>query len=80
MSKPKAFEDGIFDMIHFMEIVFHRVENIVGKRENASYQHVLYSQHRFQKSPLFFSSCKGYIVKISIIMYNFEDNFLILRR
>ena len=48
-SKLKAFED---DKIEFDEMViffFDRVENIVGKRENAGYQHFLLFPQCFQK-------------------------------
>ena len=39
-------------MAEISEIVLDRIENIVGKGENADNQHFLLCPQRFQKSPL----------------------------
>ena len=41
LSKMKAFADGTLNVTQNSMSVFHRVENIVGKEENAGYQHFL---------------------------------------
>ena len=43
-SKLKAFAEDI------LNIFFHRTENIVGKEENAGYQHFLVFPQWFQKA------------------------------
>ena len=40
-TKSKAFADDKTDVAQMMISVSDRVENIVGKRENAGYQHFL---------------------------------------
>ena len=40
-SKLKAFADDKIDVIEKLKFVFGRVENSVGKGENAGYQHFL---------------------------------------
>ena len=40
-SKLKAFADDIFNVASMIISVFFKVENIVGKGENARYQHFL---------------------------------------
>ena len=45
-----------------IEVVFHRIENIVGKEENAGYQHFLLFQQCFQKA-FYFSASKVVIVR-----------------
>ena len=42
MTKLKAFEDHKIDVVQMMISVFDRVENIVEKGENASYQHFVF--------------------------------------
>ena len=37
--KLKAFADNKFDLDQMMLFVFERIENILGKGENAGYQH-----------------------------------------
>ena len=49
-SKFKAFADYLFRVARMMISVVERVENIVGKRENAGYQHFLLFQQCFQKA------------------------------
>ena len=40
-NKFKVFAEGRIDVIHVLKFVLGRVENIVGKGENAGYQHFL---------------------------------------
>ena len=49
-SKLKAFPDDKTKLLKKMIFVFDRVENIVGKGENAGYQHFLLFPHFFQKA------------------------------
>ena len=51
MSKVKASADNKFVVTEQMGFVFERVENIVGKEENAGYQHFLLFLKCFQKAP-----------------------------
>ena len=48
--KFKAFADNKLNVTKFMISVYDSVENIVGKGENAGYQHFLLSPHCFQKA------------------------------
>ena len=48
--KFKAFADGKINVGKTLKTVYGSVENIVGKRENAGYQHFLLFQQCFQKS------------------------------
>ena len=48
-SKFKAFADGNLDMAIVIRYFFDKVENIVGKGENAGYQHFLLFQKCFQE-------------------------------
>ena len=48
-TKLKAFADDKLDIAKTMTSVYDRVENIVGKGENASYQHFLLFSRCFQK-------------------------------
>ena len=41
VTKLKAFADNKLDVAKMRISLFHRVENIVGKGENAGYQHFL---------------------------------------
>ena len=50
MTTLKAFADDKINMAHLMISVFDRVENMVGKEENAGYQHVLLFPQCFQKA------------------------------
>ena len=49
-SKFKAFADNKINVTKKLKFVLGRVENIVGKRENAGYQHFLFFPHCFQKA------------------------------
>ena len=41
LAKSNAFADDKWNVAQIMEFVFDRVENILGKGENAGYQHFL---------------------------------------
>ena len=49
-SKFKAFADNKRKLAKMMVFVFDRVENIVGKGENAGYQHFLLASQCFQEA------------------------------
>ena len=49
-SKLKGFTDDKLNMIQNQKFVLGRVENIVGKGENAGYQHFLLFPQCFQKA------------------------------
>ena len=51
-SKLKAFADDKMKLAEKLKPVLGRVENIVGKGENAGYQHFFFSYNVF-KNPLF---------------------------
>ena len=48
LSKLKAFADDKINMTEKLKFVLERVENIVGKGENASYKHFLLFLQCFQ--------------------------------
>ena len=60
-SKLKAFADDKLNVTKSIRVVSHRIVNIVGKEENAGYQHVLLFPQCFQKA-LSFSVSKVVIV------------------
>ena len=49
MTILKAFADNKIKVLKMMIFVFDRVENIVGKGENAGYQHFLLFPQCFQR-------------------------------
>ena len=51
-TKLKAFADDKINVNETLKLVFGRVENIVGKGENAGYQHFLLFPQCFQKLSL----------------------------
>ena len=51
-SKLKAFSDNKINVIVKLKFVLQRIENLVGKRENAGYQHFLLFTQCFQKPSL----------------------------
>ena len=57
-SKLKAFADDKIKVFEMMIFVFDRVENIVGKGENAGYQHFLLFPTMFLKG-LFYKVVKS---------------------
>ena len=52
-SKLKAFEDDKINVNQNLKFDMGWVENIVGKGENAGYQHFLLFPQCFQKAPFF---------------------------
>ena len=50
LSKLKAFADDNLNENQKLKFALGRVENIVGKGENAGYQHFLLFHERFQKA------------------------------
>ena len=48
-SKSKAIADDKINVIHTLKFALGKVENIVGKRENAGYWYFLLFPPRFQK-------------------------------
>ena len=55
LPKLKAFADDKLNVTQNIKVVFHRIENIVEKEENAGYQHFLLFPQCFQK--FFFLQC-----------------------
>ena len=53
VTKLKAFADDKLKVAKMTIFLFDRVENTVGKGENAGYQHFLLFQHVFSKAFLF---------------------------
>ena len=51
-SKLKAFADNKLNVTEKLKFVFGKVEKIVGKGENAGYQHFLLFQQCFQEASL----------------------------
>ena len=49
-SKLKAFAEDKLNLAEKLKFVFGRVENIVGKGQNAGYQHFLLFPQCFQKA------------------------------
>ena len=66
LSKLKAFADDTFEIIKMMISVFDKVENSVGKGENAGYQHFLLFPQCFPKP-----SSLG-LLKIEIVWQRFN--------
>ena len=50
LSKLKAFADDKLNVTQTITVVFHRIENIVGKGENAGYRYFLLLPQCFQKA------------------------------
>ena len=50
-SKLKAFADNKINVTEKLNFLLERVENIVGKGENAGYQHFLLFPQCFQQDP-----------------------------
>ena len=49
LPKLKAFVDDKSNVTKNIKVVFHRIENTVGKEEKAGYQHFLLFPQCFQK-------------------------------
>ena len=60
-SKLKAFAESKVNVAEKLKFVLGRVENIVGKGENAGYQHFLLWPRCFQKSSILWSLKVGII-------------------
>ena len=64
-SKLKALTNAKSYVTHLLEFDLHKVENIMGKGENAGYQHFLLFPQCFQK--LSFSGLlKVYVVELKL--------------
>ena len=50
LPKVRAFADDKLNVTQNIKDVFHRIESIVGKEENAGYQHFLLFKQCFQKA------------------------------
>ena len=50
LQKLKAFADDKSNVTQSIKVVFHRIENSVGKEENAGYQHFVLFPQCFQKA------------------------------
>ena len=50
LPKLKAFADDKLNVSQNIKVVFHMIENMVGKKENAGYQHFLLFPQCFQKA------------------------------
>ena len=61
MTKLKAFADKKLDVAKMTISLFDSLENTVGKRENAGYQHLLFVLQCFQKPSSFGSSKVGLV-------------------
>ena len=66
LPKLKAFADNKLNVTQNVKVVFHRIENVVGKEENAGYQHFPLFPQCFQKA---FSSSAS---KVIIVWYCFK--------
>ena len=61
VPKLKAFADDKLNVTLDIKVVFHRIENIVGKEQNAGNQHYLLFPQCFQKA---FSSSASKVVNV----------------
>ena len=68
MFKLKAFADDKLNVAEMVISALVRVENIVGKGENAGYQHYLLFPQCFQKA-----SFSG-LLKVGIVWLRVKDN------
>ena len=59
LPKMKALADDKSNVTKNIRVMFHRIKNIVGKEENAGYQHFLLFPQRFLKA---FSSSASKVV------------------
>ena len=50
LPKLKAFADDKLNVTQNGKVVFHRIENIVGKEEDAGYEHFLLCPQCFQEA------------------------------
>ena len=61
VTKLKAFADDKIKVAQMLISIFDRIENIVGKGENAGYQHFLFFPQCFQKTSFLGSSKFGIV-------------------
>ena len=74
LTKLKAFADDKLNVTQNIKGVFHRIENIVGKEENAGYQHFLLFPQCFQRA---FSSRAS---KVVIVWERIKETTLALAK
>ena len=76
LPKLKAFADDKLSVTQNVKIVFHRIEYIVRKEENAGYQHFLLFPQCFQKA--FSSSASKVVIEWywvnKILTFNIEKS------
>ena len=75
LSKLKAFADDNFKVVQMVHFYFDRVENMVGKGENAGYQHFLLFPLCFQKASFFRVMKSGDCMVKGLAIY---DRFLFI--
>ena len=68
-TKLKAFADDKIHVTQKLKIVFRMVGNIVGKRENAGYQHFLPFPQCFQTASFSASLSQDCVVKSQIVTF-----------
>ena len=61
LPKLKAFADNKLNVTQNVKVFFHRIENIVGKEENAGYQHYLLFPQCYHKA--FSSNASKFIIE-----------------
>ena len=66
--KLKAIADNKLNVIQNINFVFDRVENTMGKGENAGYQHVLILQQCFQK--IFSCGASKVVIYLAVFVEN----------
>ena len=69
LTKLKAFAEDKFSIAKMLIPCFDRVENIVGKGENAGYQHFLLFQQCFKKA--FYTA----LLKLMIVWSRIKTGF-----
>ena len=62
-SKLKAFADDKLKVAQMAKFVVDKIENIVGKEENAGYQHFLLFPQCFQKASSLVFKIRDFVVK-----------------
>ena len=63
LTKSKAFADNKINLNERLKLVLGKVENIVGKGENAGYQHFLFFPQCFQKPSFMVVESQDCVVK-----------------
>ena len=70
-SKLKVYADDIINFIEMIISLLYRVENFVGKGENAGYQHFLLFPHCFQNA-----SCLGPLKSQDCVVKSYKRRLL----